>query len=599
MPEFILCLRTGSRVKPSDGKNRLFLQLQTSEQLTSSLLAELASNRLLSLYGRGGSLDAEHIHPARWNSGTEKWDLHPRELVIEIPPDRPLEALVLARADDVHSVGRGPVRLRDVVRSPMLWYPVSSNSQSTHPRHYPAFRCEPWDSYEDDVMNYLDQQLENRVKADDPREQGTLRLARDTEPQANQMYLTVVCDVVAEVVDAVRHEGFAWPVEFVVAPVAEQRQGIPDFTCISQAPGADRTAHLLTGEGKVVTVFPDNTTRITRESQEVLLGCARQEADYIRQRCHTYGCLTNQHGSFFFKRTGPDQYAITELIPWHRSGCGVIAMWTYITLKQLVAEPWPKGAVMQGPAVGQTCGQPPATVTASGVTGPLTRSKSRSMASGAVAGSSCSTGNMTYAGYPLHRPEALELFDCVLGHGIVGRVTTGSYYGRECVVKIIDTGKQKDLLELMQHEVAIYDQLSHLQGQGIPTLFGYGFIDHGNSFFLAMSEVKSARKPGSELLIGAHNAAEQVLVNIHRAGLLHGDIRPENVLLYEDEDSWQACIIDFGLARCAESEEDLNTELAELKALFHQAGSSEGSDCVEGVVTRLAMGSGIHQTQSS
>eukprot|EP00882_Tetradesmus_deserticola_P003656 GHRQ01003868.1.p1 GENE.GHRQ01003868.1~~GHRQ01003868.1.p1 ORF type:complete len:277 (+),score=98.35 GHRQ01003868.1:1053-1883(+) len=188
-------------------------------------------------------------------------------------------------------------------------------------------------------------------------------------------------------------------------------------------------------------------------------------------------------------------------------------------------------------------------------------------------GSSSSTP-LEFCTYP---SEALESFQHILGRGLVGAVTTGRINGQHCAIKLIDTGKQAQLLPLLQREVGFYGRLQDLQGRGIPALYGAGFVDSGNSFFLALSVVERPHQPSSSLPRGAREAAEQVLHKVHEAGVLHGDISPSNVLLQEVNGSWKAWIIDFGHAQEAKSVQDCQLEIAQLAALFRQSVCSQGS----------------------
>eukprot|EP00878_Enallax_costatus_P034597 GHUV01038372.1.p1 GENE.GHUV01038372.1~~GHUV01038372.1.p1 ORF type:complete len:192 (+),score=57.43 GHUV01038372.1:181-756(+) len=179
------------------------------------------------------------------------------------------------------------------------------------------------------------------------------------------------------------------------------------------------------------------------------------------------------------------------------------------------------------------------------------------------------SSSRTVVQYLVHPSEALVLSDDVLGYGRIGQVTRGSLYGRSCVAKIIDADKQSELLPLLQNEIGIYQgPLKHLQNQGVVELIDYGFIDDGNSFFLALSEVHSASQPSGSMPTVAADTAQQVLDQIHTTGILHGNISASNVLMQEVAGCWKAWFIDFGLSRKATSKEDYKEEVAQLRALF-------------------------------
>eukprot|EP00878_Enallax_costatus_P018752 GHUV01019758.1.p1 GENE.GHUV01019758.1~~GHUV01019758.1.p1 ORF type:complete len:453 (+),score=114.03 GHUV01019758.1:272-1630(+) len=382
------------------------------------------------------------LHPAR-NSASERWELYDAEQVIELPENKQLEAIVVVDVATIGSVGRAYVPLKEIVRSPMPWYAVKSKSTSSHSRNYSRFRCVCWGDLSD-VLPLLDQYLGDKQSVHDPRESGGLDIRTQSELQANNMFLKVACQPAAAVVNELIKQnelpGVDYEIEFRVGQPAHQREGLPDFAAI-RADEAEEdfgaVQHHLSGEGTVVTAFEENVTRITMKSSAAMLGHAKQSADYIRQRHHTYGFLTNHHGTFFFRRKADDLYEITDLIPWHQTGCGVIAMLTYITTKQLTTQPWvrskPAAVSTEGLSV-QTCSQRAAASSAESSAAaapsskrPRTRMQAQQQQQRVGLTSTLAPSSSKAMTYPMHYPEALQLTKRDLGHGMVGVVTAGRY----------------------------------------------------------------------------------------------------------------------------------------------------------------------------
>ncbi|KDQ20408.1 hypothetical protein BOTBODRAFT_169166 [Botryobasidium botryosum FD-172 SS1] len=128
-------------------------------------------------------------------------------------------------------------------------------------------------------------------------------------------------------------------------------------------------------------------------------------------------------------------------------------------------------------------------------------------------------------------------------HSAVLEVETpgGEYFTHKVVVKLAFAPKQQTRL---RNEHAIYEYLESQGVRGLVTIFGL-FVDaeEGGPLALVMSHA------GTPLRSGKVSATVEKLGEIHKAGVIHGDIRAQNLLVNE---SGEVTVIDFDAAfKCA------------------------------------------------
>lgn len=145
------------------------------------------------------------------------------------------------------------------------------------------------------------------------------------------------------------------------------------------------------------------------------------------------------------------------------------------------------------------------------------------------------------------------------GHGGCADVWSVRLGGRRCLGKFLRLRPGSPLARLercLRNEIGI---LRTLPLPGVPRLLGAGELD-GHPFFLqefirgvdwrTLLEAGSSPLP-LRFLRGRMLDCADTLARIHGAGIVHGDIKPDNILLGPcgDESEWRCWIIDFGLAR--------------------------------------------------
>lgn len=150
----------------------------------------------------------------------------------------------------------------------------------------------------------------------------------------------------------------------------------------------------------------------------------------------------------------------------------------------------------------------------------------------------------------------------------IGRGATGEVYrarhavlGRTAAVKVLSPAFSADDHERFEREACAMATVRHA---GTPAVYDYGRTEDGTSFFVmelvegaTLGELIERDGPQSPertarimLEIGA------ALRATHRAGLVHGDIKPDNIVLFRRGNADAIKILDFGLARSVGGAED-------------------------------------------
>ena len=136
-------------------------------------------------------------------------------------------------------------------------------------------------------------------------------------------------------------------------------------------------------------------------------------------------------------------------------------------------------------------------------------------------------------------------FKSILGEGRSGKTLLCEFHGEMIALKSVDLSKAPSyVLEEMQKEVEIYKDLIDIQGKYIPKLICYGYYGGGMSFVIGMTIVGTSL---NEHKITKHQRTKALkgLEAIHKHGILHNDIREENILINDNDDIY---LIDFGMA---------------------------------------------------
>ena len=161
--------------------------------------------------------------------------------------------------------------------------------------------------------------------------------------------------------------------------------------------------------------------------------------------------------------------------------------------------------------------------------------------------------------------DGLKVID-VLGYGRRGTVYKAVLRGEEVSYKLFDLWKHPDYEEEFLHEGEIYTYLKELQGHTIPKLKGFGYTAGG--FLVFATEIAGSPIIVEELSDQERNEIVTALSGIHDRGILHNDIRPENILIQRHSDGFKVMFIDFSLSRDISKWKEPREEMATLKRLL-------------------------------
>jgi predicted Ser/Thr protein kinase len=130
--------------------------------------------------------------------------------------------------------------------------------------------------------------------------------------------------------------------------------------------------------------------------------------------------------------------------------------------------------------------------------------------------------------------------DTVLGEGR-SKVYLDYYGSSRIALKVADIAKHGEMLPELLNEVSVYEQLSGLQGNGIPRFVCHGFVEE----VLYCVGVSICGTVANEFTEQQKQKLLETLKSIHEAGILHNDIKKENILI---DESGNPYIIDFGFS---------------------------------------------------
>ncbi|CAB4427751.1 unnamed protein product [Rhizophagus irregularis] len=307
--------------------------------------------------------------------------------------------------------------------------------------------------------------------------------------------------------------------------------GIPDFTChlvgslilVIEA----KRKHVLEDMGE--QTFPEFYN--TSKGKDVI----QQIYNYMGGNELRYGILTTYDNHWFLCREHTKLW-ISKTLSLESESPPVLKAYAYLTRQAKENPNSPKPQVLV-PAQGDNNSR-------------TLRSNSKSSSSSSLTNQASSTfsNQQSSSNVPVNQQKfsfADFKFKSILGEGRSGKTLLCEFRGEMIALKSVDLSKAPSyVLEEMQKEVEIYKDLADIQGKYIPKLICYGYYGGGMSFVIGMTIVGTSL---SEQKIKKQQKTRAIkgLEAIHKHGILHNDIREENILINDNDDIY---LIDFGMA---------------------------------------------------
>ncbi|KAG0095046.1 hypothetical protein BGZ93_006400 [Podila epicladia] len=154
----------------------------------------------------------------------------------------------------------------------------------------------------------------------------------------------------------------------------------------------------------------------------------------------------------------------------------------------------------------------------------------------------------------------------LISHDEHAQTYKASWQGYSVVVKKCDIWNQGPVVEELKHEARVYQALRTIQGRYIPELRIAG-VANGMEMMLvtdfAGTDVSQERLDESD-----QKKIKAALSAIHDLGVIHGDIRSQNILVQRDDPNGRFYFVDFGMSRITANKTELNWEMDVLDSLL-------------------------------
>ncbi|KAF9125289.1 hypothetical protein BGW39_007526 [Mortierella sp. 14UC] len=342
--------------------------------------------------------------------------------------------------------------------------------------------------------------------------------------------------------------------------------GSPDLVCMRAQGGFDDpTAVLFPIEIKrPIRLRSDNLVEdYTRQWQsggeQGPIGPLSQIFGYMRLNGFRYGVLTTYEKTWFIKRTMRHTKDLVVSPTISSSGTGPTLLQCYLWfIRQAHDDEWTldtptdeekDGLLERDDHQGDRRGPEDREYKPSGRKGklssifrvfPKTRSRTR-------------TGNVSRA-----TVVALDNLELISWDDESAQTYRASWKDRDVVLKKCDIWNQHPIVEELEHEARVYQVLQKLQGYNIPKLAISGIAD-GMEMIL-VTDFIGVDISHERLDYSDKKKIREALSAIHSLGVLHGDIRPQNILVKREGQVRRFFFIDFGLSQFTTDKERLQQE---------------------------------------
>ena len=154
----------------------------------------------------------------------------------------------------------------------------------------------------------------------------------------------------------------------------------------------------------------------------------------------------------------------------------------------------------------------------------------------------------------------------VLGGGRSGKVFKATFQQEEVALKICDIWQHPEYEAEMLNEVAVYKHLERLQGRSIPKFKGAGYTSGG--LFALMTEMSGIPIDIENLSDFERHKVVKTLCNIHNEGVIHNDIKLDNILVRRHGNICHVMMIDFALSERSADMKRARNEMVRLKRML-------------------------------
>ncbi|KAF9198051.1 hypothetical protein BGZ49_001251 [Haplosporangium sp. Z 27] len=146
------------------------------------------------------------------------------------------------------------------------------------------------------------------------------------------------------------------------------------------------------------------------------------------------------------------------------------------------------------------------------------------------------------------------------------RVFRALWKGKAVIVKKCDMWNERQYIDALANEIEINNILQALQGIWIPKM-RLGGIMNGFEIVL-VTKYAGVNISNCHLTLADCNKIRDALTAIHNCGILHGDIKPDNIVVERNGIRSRFMIIDFGLSRITNNKKTLQNEQDELDSIL-------------------------------
>ncbi|UZO08800.1 uncharacterized protein OCT59_029051 [Rhizophagus irregularis] len=320
--------------------------------------------------------------------------------------------------------------------------------------------------------------------------------------------------------------------DYVYSRKSTDTPGIPDFNCHLVG------SLILVMEAKRKHVLEDMGEQTFPEFYQTSKGkdVVQQIYNYMGGNELRYGILSTYDNHWFLLREHTE-LRISKTLPLQSETPPVLKAYAYLTRRAKENPKSPKPQVLV-PAHGDNNSR-------------NLRSHSKSTSSSSIDQQSTSgtfANQQSSSNIPVNQQKfsfADFKFKGILGEGRSGKTLLCEFRGDTIALKSVDLSKAPSyVLKEMQKEVEIYKELADIQGKYIPKLVCYGYYGGGMSFVIGMTIVGTSLSD-QKIKKQQKTRAIKGLEAIHKHGILHNDIREENILINDDGGVY---LIDFGMA---------------------------------------------------